>query len=55
MLLTHYKKGGLTMEEIAETLINNINNVIKVLNDTESCERVEELKLEIKKLEKIFK
>lgn len=35
------------MEEIAETLINNINNVVKVLNDAESCKRIEVLKSEL--------
>lgn len=41
------KKENKDMNEIAETLINNINNVIKVLNDTESCKRTDVLKSEL--------
>lgn len=39
-----------TLNEIAEKVINNINNVVKVLNNTEDCHRTRLLKLELTNL-----
>lgn len=38
------------LNEIADKVINNINNVVKVLNNVEDCNRTKLLKLELTNL-----
>ena len=39
-----------TLNEMAEKVINNINNVVKVLNNVEDCNRTKLLKLDLTNL-----